>query len=115
MAALIFDLYAMVVLSSTTGSTSEDSLTNASQVLTIPTSEWLFAEEWNVLVYDSTCNICKLEMERLASYDTTLNMDQRAMRPFILKQTPPKFFTPPFSGGAEVSCSAPLLGLSVNP
>jgi predicted DCC family thiol-disulfide oxidoreductase YuxK len=49
------------------------SSTSSASTTTTP-SQRLFAEELNVL-YDSKCNVCKLEMEWLASRDVRVNGD----------------------------------------
>lgn len=66
--------------SSTTTDTSDGPAFTASQQMsTASTSERLFAEELNVL-YDSKCNVCKLEMEWLAKRDARINTEQLKLK-----------------------------------
>ncbi|KAL3930456.1 MAG: hypothetical protein SGARI_004477 [Bacillariaceae sp.] len=64
---------------STAGTNAENHLTSSVQQPSPLASERLFAEELNVL-YDSKCNVCKLEMEWLAKRDTRLNPDQPKLK-----------------------------------
>ncbi|KAL3914208.1 MAG: hypothetical protein SGILL_006193 [Bacillariaceae sp.] len=69
------------VISSSTASgvKSEETFTTSQQVATAFASERLFPEELNVL-YDSKCNVCKLEMEWLANRDARINSEQLKLK-----------------------------------
>lgn len=69
------------MVSSSTASSNGDNLSAISAQTTSQTtaSDRLFSEELNVL-YDSKCNVCKLEMEWLAKRDKKLNMNQPKLK-----------------------------------
>ena len=70
---------ALRMVFSTAGGNSENESTTTVGAPSSSASDRLFAEELNVL-YDSKCNVCKLEMEWLAKRDSRLNPNQSKLK-----------------------------------